>query len=261
MPGVGDLTSLASSAQDELLGRVQSVIGLINSSKTKKIAKELERTRPKYKVSPLAGEDLSLAESELAGGMSARAEAAYNQATDKQFSSSLDAILRGGGSVNNVGELFGSSEGGRMRLATLQDQLRLKQIDNLVRARRYVDEQKDKAFQFNEWAPYADKVQANAIARKEANNMVWAGLQSSAATATNAASNFAGEQAYNDFFGGNNNNGFDTGFNRTNDRGLTEFSKPDLSTGQRPVPKPFPSQGQNYDYEFLNDPMWYQGKI
>lgn len=273
----GEEFNIASQAGGQLLGQAQSIMGMINYAKTSKIAAELGKRRPKLKDSGLADADLSLAESELAGGMSARAENAYKQQNDKQFASSLEAILRSGGSVNNVGDLFGSGQEGRLRLSQLQDQLRLKQIDNLVRARRYKDEQSDKLFMVNEYAPWKDKTMANAEARQGALNDVWSGLQTSVGASSNALSNAGG---WEDSPGGkksNESNGFINPSMSGDDSGLSyqtpTFNPPQNQnnynwyqppTGNQPrVPVQRQAQDNNdlneYNYDYLDDPLWWQG--
>lgn len=247
MPQGFDVGSLASQGEGELLGKAQSAISLINFIKATKNAKALAKSRPKYKISPYAQDDLSLAESELSGGMSGRAETAYTQGADKDFSSSLEAILRGGGSVNNVGDLFGRSESGRMRLSVLQDNLRLKQIDNLVRSRRYMDEQKDKVFQINEYAPWKDKQMANSKAREDAAAGVWAGLETSGSAEMNAMSNAGGypedKYTYDNYRNFRTSDMVNPSFPNTND------------TGERPVPRN--KNMFDYNYDFLDDPNWW----
>lgn len=260
MAGASDILGLAAGANPYAaaagvgLGLVQTAVGLVNQGKAKREAKDIARSRPNYDISPLAGQDLSLAESELAGGMSARAETAYTTATDKDLSSSLSAILRGGGSVNNVGDVFDRSQAGRMRLAEMQDNLRLKQIDNVVRARRYMDEQTDKSFQINKFAPWKDRQVANSQARQDANNMIWSGLSTATGGAMNYLSNKSGKAAATDaggYYGG------------STDHGLLETDLPHTSdTGVRPTQRSTPYQDltdNNYNFDFLNDPMWLQG--
>lgn len=187
MPGEAALLSAVPGAQipGAVLGVAQTVASLINSAKAKKEAKALERSRPKREISPLYEENLALAESELAGGMSAAAEAAYNQALDRQQSGSLSALLRGGGDVNTVSDIFSAGEEGRQRLATLTDQLRLKQIDTVLKSRDMMAEEADKNFIFNDYMPWADKAAANATARKEANAGIWSGLQTLGGSVSN----------------------------------------------------------------------------
>jgi hypothetical protein len=179
MPPPTDLLAAnpATALPGVALGVAQTVAGLINAGKTKKEAARLDKIRPKREISPLYGQNLSLAESELAGGMSQKAESAYNQALDRQQSGSLSAILRGGGDVNSVSDVFAAGEEGRQRLAMLTDELRLKQIDSVLKSRDVLAEEGDKNFIFNDYAPWADKSAANATARKDANAAIWGGLQ------------------------------------------------------------------------------------
>ena len=55
------------------IGGTEAVIGLIKSGDAKDEAKLLEESRPKRQISAFAKDELSLAESELANGMSAAA--------------------------------------------------------------------------------------------------------------------------------------------------------------------------------------------
>lgn len=254
MPGA-DLGSLAAQAQASLFGQVHAATSLINLHKANKIAKELGRTRPKYTIDKSVGDELSLAENELAGGMSARAEDAYNQGEDKNFASSLETILRGGGNVNSVGDIYGKSQAGRLRLSAMQDELRLKQIDNLVRAQRYSADQADKAWTINQYAPWADKAQANAQARQQAVAGVWEGLGTATSAGMNAASNAGGYPDTN--FSYSNPDFFGPSLGRaTNPRA----SVPNVGdTGMRPAPRS--TNAFDYNYEFLDDPNWWLPEI
>lgn len=199
MAGVESLIGAAAgstpygAAAEGVLGAVELGIGLINEKKAKKKADELAKSRPRYKESASAKEDVNLAESDLAKGMSSKAEKAYLDANDRQLSASLSAILKGGGSTNNVGDVFGKSEIGKANLAMMQDNLRLNQINNVVRTHQYKDEQDDKAFMYNEDAPWKDAAQANAAARQQSANMVQAGFNTLGA----GAINYAGTQTAN----------------------------------------------------------------
>lgn len=185
------MPDLASTGIQTAVAGAQIVSGIVNAAKTKKIAKELEANRPKYSISQLAKNDLSLAESELAsGGLSSRAETAYNNLNNQQFSSSLSAILRGGGSVNNVADVYSENEAGRSRLALISDQMRMAKIQNLMKTREMFRDEEDKEFQINEYAPWRDKTVANNEARQKAQNQIWGGL----GTAGSAGMSFFGQQ-------------------------------------------------------------------
>lgn len=206
-------------------GIAKTVTNLVNKGKAKKAARELEATRPRATISDLVQQDLDLAENEAAsGGLSARAERAYNNLNDKQFSSSLGAILRGGGSVNNVADVFGANDEGKQRLAMLSDQARLNQIGNLTRARSNMVNEQNKVFEFNEWRPWADKAQANAQARQGAENAIWSGID----TAAGAGMQYFGQQ--------NNEKMFDKYFQQPKQPTSQQNTQLDLSWYKPPAP-------------------------
>lgn len=163
------------------IGAAETVVGIVQAAKAKREADYLGRTRPQYTASKYAAQDLSLTESDLAKGMSSQAKAAYDSLQNKQFSSSLDVILKGGGSTNNIGDVFGASDEGRQRLALLTDDLRLKQINNEVRASQRQQEEEEKVWQLNQLDPWKDKAQATAEARRGAANMISAGTNTAGA--------------------------------------------------------------------------------
>lgn len=155
----------------------KTVTNLVNKGKAKRKAKELERTRPKYSIDPGFQQNLDLSESEASTGLSATAENAYNQLQDKQFSSSLDAILKSGGTATNVADVYGQGQEGRLRLAELSDQMRLSKINSLMKARQDMAEEQDKKFMYNVDAPWKDAAAANAEARRGADEQIWSGIQ------------------------------------------------------------------------------------
>ncbi len=183
------------------VGLAKSITGAINNKKAKKEARELEANRPKYQISDLAKKDLSLAESEVgAGGLSATAENAYNNLNNKQFSASLGAILRGGGSVNNVADVFSANDEGRQRLALLSDQMRLNKIDRLSQSRKQMMEQEDKAFMYNVDAPWKDKAQAASQSRQQAQKDIWGGIDTAAGAAMGFFGNQYNQKQYDNYF-------------------------------------------------------------
>lgn len=195
MPGV-DPFSLATSATQFGLGALEGVLGLSAAAKAKKEAAALEASRPKYTVNPNVQSEVSLAQSELSNGMSADAETAYNEGIDRDLSTTLDALLKSGGTPNNISQTFDSSEIGRQKLAMMKDQLRLNQVNSLVSAYRNQSSEGDKAFEFNQWMPWADKAQANAAARENANKQIFGGLN----TAGSAIMNFGSQQSQANLF-------------------------------------------------------------
>jgi hypothetical protein len=158
------------------VGVGSAVVGIVNKGKANKEAARLQTTRPKLGPSPYLKDQLSLSESELSTGMSGEAKAAYESDLDKSLSASLSAVLKGGGSPNNVGEIFTSDQQGRQRLALMKDNLRLAEIDRVSRARDAAEQERQQEFAVNEDAPWKDTVQANALARQGSENQIWSGV-------------------------------------------------------------------------------------
>lgn len=149
-------------------------IGEANKAQSKAEAATLSASRPKV---GLNSDELNLAESELQQGVSARAERAYEMQSNKGLSGSLSALLKGGGNLNSVGDLYANADEGRQRLTMLNENTRLNNIQNLISAIRNNVSEQQKQFEFNEWMPWADKAQANAQQRVGADAQVSAGMQ------------------------------------------------------------------------------------
>lgn len=205
--------SAAALAVTGAVGLGEAAIGFFKEKSANKEAKKLNATRPKLKDSPYLKDQLSLAESDLSTGMSADAKTAYEQDIDRDQSSAIGAVTRLGGSPNDVGSVFAKGENGRQRLAIMKDNMRLNNINNLVRAQDASEEQRQKEFQFNEWAPWADAAQANAGQKAAGQSEIFSGLN----TAAGGAMKFAATENSNTQFqkylelstrkntGGNNN--------------------------------------------------------
>lgn len=157
------------------LGAISAITNLVKGNQLEKKADELKRTRPKYSITPESSDELSLAESELSNGGTA-STAAYNNLASGDYANSVDAILKSGGGANNIGDVYGAAENGREKLKLMQDDLRMKNLNNLILARRNMSEQRDKQFQFNQWMPWADKAQAVGLERENADKGAWEGL-------------------------------------------------------------------------------------
>lgn len=244
-------------------GLAKTVTGAINNKKAKKEARELEANRPKYQISDLAKKDLSLSESELAGGgLSATAENAYNNLNNKQFSSSLGAILRGGGSVNNVADVFSANDEGRQRLALLSDQMRLGKIDRLSRARQQMIGEEDKAFMYNIDAPWKDKAQAASQSRQQAQKDIWGGID----TVAGAGMQYFGQQynqkQYDNYFNPPQGGGNGMDNSTYTPPGRMQAQLPTSSPGSQFQPyqpqarKTYPADNNVYSYNWSpNDEM------
>ena len=148
------------------LGAIQIVDSFAKDKKLKKQAAELEKNRPIKKTSQFDKDSLALTESEFANGMSAGAEQAYDDSVDRGLSSSISAMLKSGGNVNSIGDIYGASEQGRQNLAIMQDQMRLTQLQNVLKSYDKMSSEEEKNWIVNLYGPYKDKLQAIGEQRK-----------------------------------------------------------------------------------------------
>lgn len=182
--------------------------GQINKTKANAEAKYLEATKPVKKTSQFDRDALNLTESDLANGISAEADQAYNDATDRSLSSSISAILKSGGSANNIADIYDSTAQGRSNMAIMRDQLRMKKVDEYLKSLDTMAENEEKNWLVNEYGPYINKLKAVGEAKKAAAEQTAKGLDS------------LGSMGGGMNFGGGNNSG-----------GTTKVSGNDFSGG------------------------------
>ncbi len=199
-----------------------------------------------------------MTKSDLAQGMSAKAEKAYTDLADRDFSSSLSTILKGGGNLNDVGSVYGNKESGRQQLALLKDNLRLQQIQNEVAASKSVSQRNDEQFLYNTDAPWKDAAQANAGAKKDAEASIWSGLQTIGSAAMQFGQQKSEANLYDKYFGVPKNTSTNTGLSGRADYPEIERPSTTSTTTQRPdtIENPYQNSGteneQLYNYLFPN---------
>lgn len=155
-----------------------AIAGAAQKAKAKKEAARLAASRPELSVSPYVTDQIRLAESELSRGMTSASQTAMDESLDRDFSSSIDAILRGGGSLGNISDVYGADVEGRSRMAMMEDNLRLQQIQNLMSAQGTGENFRQQQFQFNQWAPWSDQAQAASAAMAAGDKQMWSGIGS-----------------------------------------------------------------------------------
>jgi hypothetical protein len=181
------------------IGLGEAAYGLIKGAKLKKEAAALQAKRPRYNINPLAKSDVSFTESELGQGMGAEATQAYKEGIDKDLSTSLSASLKAGAGVNNAAELFGQGAQSRQKLAMMKEQLRLNQVNQVISAHQYYNDQQDKDFMYNVDAPWIDAVRANAQARQQTSNMVQSGINTLGGAAINYGAQKSSANDYDNY--------------------------------------------------------------
>lgn len=149
----------------------QTVSGLLT-----KVDKNLVNQRPEYAPQQGIVENQQIAESMAGRGMSDAAKQTSMNMLNRGLTSSVDAILRGGGSVNNIGDLYDSFSSGVGRMSLAEDEARFRNLNLFLRANEQMAQETEKAWQINEYAPWADKMQLNAAKAEAKNKNIWGGI-------------------------------------------------------------------------------------
>ena len=189
----------AGAGVQQVVGEGEAIYGLINAKKLKKQAAAIDARRPMYNISPYAGQDVALAESNLSNGMSAEANQAYKEGVDKNFASSLSAILKGGGTPNTVSGVFGNAEEGLKNLAMLKESNRMAKMNNLVQEHQYYNDQLDKQWTLNKKNPWEDEKSASTAAREKNSALLMNGLDTFGAGVINAVGGHQATKTLNDY--------------------------------------------------------------
>lgn len=169
MPGGGNYAGMA-------VGAYNMVAGQVNLTKANAEANYLERTKPVKKTSQFDRDNLNLTESDLANGISAEADQAYNDTTDRSLSSSISAILKSGGSANNIADVYDNTAQGRQNMAIMRDQMRMAKVDKYLKSLDMMAENEEKNWLVNDYGPYINKLKAVGEAKKAAAEQTAKGL-------------------------------------------------------------------------------------
>lgn len=171
-------------------GVAQGVQGAIQKGKANRMA--AKNIRPVYKKPQGIKDNLALAESRAQEGMTDAAKQAYKQNVEHGLTAAISAITNNGGSVNNIGDLYGTYQEGIGRMSIVDDEMRARNAQVLMGANKDDADADDKAWQVNEWAPYADTAQAAAAMAKQGNDNIWKGVN----TVVGAGINYATGKMY-----------------------------------------------------------------
>ena len=223
---------------------------IYQGEKAKKEAKNLAKTpRPEFNPEVPKGEydALNLLQSRAGQGMSDASKNLYKQNADRGLSSTIDAIIKGGGDINSIGKAQQGYLDGLSRLSLADDAMRLQNINNfLTQQRRISDMQRQdftSQFQVNEYAPFADKMAAAAQLRTQGQQMTNAGIN----TAGNAIGSHAQYQQQRQGIA-------DVNGGKANFWG--DISYPNASaTSSTAAPSTYGAFGASTSY---NSPDWYQ---
>lgn len=138
----------------------------VQNSRAKKIAKA--NVRPDYVPSQQIQENKDLAASLAGTGLPDSTRVNAQQSAERNLSQSLNAILRSGGSGNQIADLYGANSDAMLKLAAADAELQRFNISQYLSANAALGGEKQSAWQVNEFAPYTNNAQLAAQLRANA---------------------------------------------------------------------------------------------
>lgn len=157
-------------------GVISGIESLVGAKKSKQAQDILNTPMPTYTIPQNEYANQSLAESLAAQGMSQGAKDEYQAQADRGLSATLGAIVKGGGSVNNVGNVYDQYNNDISKFALYEDQAKMRNLANLMAQNERMSSFLDKSYQLNEYAPWANKMQMAAQLKSQGDQMTWQGL-------------------------------------------------------------------------------------
>jgi hypothetical protein len=151
------------------------------ASQKKKYQREADANKmPEYQINQEERDMMRQAETMAGQGMSDADREAMRSNTDRAMGTSIDAILRGGGNPNAIASLAGNFQNQINQMAVYEDQARLKNLENLQNQRARMSANRDKAYQINQYQPWANRAQAINQQLMGAQNMMQGGFNTMA---------------------------------------------------------------------------------
>lgn len=157
-------------------GLGQMIYGNIQKNKLQKQTDANAALRPTYNINPEEYQMQALAESRAGSGMSDAARTAYMNDANAGLSNVTSAILKAGGNPNAIGSAYGSYEKGINKLAMYDDEMRMRNLNNVTNAWARMSANRDKEYQVNQYQPWRDRQTALAGQLQGAVNTANAGF-------------------------------------------------------------------------------------
>lgn len=169
-----------------ITGTAVMISGGNDLQQAKKQAKNLKR--PTYSIQEPIYDNQYLAENNAQQGLSDSSKELFIENADRGLSGSLDALLKSGGGLNSVSDLYSAYGNNLEGLVMADDEMRFKKQQILMNQNERMAQEEDKVWQTNTWAPFADEAQRIAELRALGNNKKLAGASMLAQTgASNSA--------------------------------------------------------------------------
>lgn len=179
---------LVSAGVSGAVGLGTAIYGAIQKRKAQQEA--AANKMPTYSIPTEEQDALTLAGSQAGQGMSDASRQAYLNNAGSGLAATTNAILRGGGDANSIGNAYNKYDTGINNQAIYDDQARMQHLSNLQGEFHRMSAQKDKQWQINQYAPWANKAQAIGQQLTGGQNMMMAGINTLGNSALTAADGY-----------------------------------------------------------------------
>ena len=140
------------------IGLGTTIYGSIQKQKAQKAA--AANVMPTYTIPQSQNDAMSLAESQAGNGMSAAARQQLQNNANNGLAATLNSQQRNGGDANAMSGAYNNYAEGIDKNAIYDDQARVANLRNLQTQYQNQSAYQDKAWQINDYAPWANKAQA-----------------------------------------------------------------------------------------------------
>lgn len=173
---------IAGLAVSAGIGGYQMIKGMSDS---KKLQDQMNaNVMPKYNIPQEEFDSQRLAQSMASQGMSSASREAYNQEAQAGLGGSIEALERTGAAPGTLNTAYAGYNTGQRNLAIYDDQARLSHLGELYNRNDRISAERDKQWQLNQYAPWANRAQSLAQQIAGAKTMENAGLNTLASAGT-----------------------------------------------------------------------------
>lgn len=168
-----------------LSGLAKTILGADQAAEGRALLKSA--VRPEYDIQDEYYDNVSISNNMAQSGIPAATRDFYNTQSERGLTSSTDAVLRTGGGMNSIADIYDRYNQGNARMAAQDAELRLGNLRNLMEQNKTLAGQKTIKWSLDEYEPYKDKVRAGNAAVTAGTNNFFTGLSGITSTLANAA--------------------------------------------------------------------------
>jgi len=170
-------------------GIYDTVAGGINARRARREQKQLLANRPQRQIPQGELDMLSLLQNRASQGLSDATLNRYQEGAERGLTSTLDAIIKGGGTPNSIGGAYQDYLNDISALTLANDQAQLQNVNNFLNQNRRISDYQDRQYEENVYQPWADQMTATAQEVGQAEGRQASGIN----TIGNAVGNYFGQ--------------------------------------------------------------------